>query len=200
MRHVKITNPARLPAARTGQRLGQPMKTIVACLCVCLLQISVAGAADDAAVRRCRGIVDASARLACYDALPLGGETSATGQPAAPASAALANTAASAQGGAPAQKAPAATAADPQQQFGLQPKVFKQPVESIESSIPGHFEGWGPRTKITLANGQVWRIDDGSSLSLDFDNPKVVIRRGAFGSYLMDIANDNRSPRVVRVQ
>jgi hypothetical protein len=179
--------------------MGRPMKTSFACLCVFLLQVSLAVAADDAAVRRCRNIVDASPRLACYDALPLGGDTSAKGQPSLSAPAAVANAPAAAQSAGTAPKAQAAVAAD-QQQFGIQPKTFKQAVESIESSIAGHFDGWGPRTRITLANGQVWRIDDGSSLPLEFDNPKVVIRRGAFGAFYMDIANDNHSPRVVRVQ
>jgi hypothetical protein len=130
----------------------------------------------------------------------LGGDTSAKGQPAPPAPEAVANAPAAGQPGGAAPKPQAATVADQQQQFGIQPKVFKQPVESIVTSIEGHFEGWGPRTKIALANGQVWRIDDGSSLPLEFDNPKVVIRRGTFGAFYMDVANDNHSPRVVRIQ
>ena len=37
-----------------------------------LVASGVASAADDSAVRRCRTIPDSLARLACYDALPLG--------------------------------------------------------------------------------------------------------------------------------
>jgi hypothetical protein len=179
--------------------MHSPLNTFMACAGTLFLLVSAAHAADDTAVRRCRGIVDASARLACYDALPLGGDASVKVQPGVPAPAAAANAPAAAQPAAPSQQGQAAIPAD-QQQFGLQPKTFKQPVESIVSSIPGHFEGWGPRTKITFANGQVWRIDDGSSQMIDFDNPKVVIRRGALGAFYMDVANDNHSPRVVRVQ
>src|SRR6266545_3125293 len=36
-----------------------------------LLLLSSAALADDAALLRCRGIAEAAARLACYDALPL---------------------------------------------------------------------------------------------------------------------------------
>jgi hypothetical protein len=184
--------------------MGRSMKTTFACVCVFLLQVSIAGAADDAALRRCRGIVDAQPRLACYDALPLGGGAAAKVQapPAATASAPAPGEAAAPAAAAPGTGAKTLTTAESQQQFGLQPKAFKEPMQSIETSIPGHFEGWRPRMKIALANGQVWRIDEASSYSLpvELDNPRVVIRRGAFGAFYMDIASDNHSPRVVRVQ
>jgi hypothetical protein len=44
-----------------------------------LLLSSTALAADDAALLRSRGIAEASARLACYDALPLGGSEAKQG-------------------------------------------------------------------------------------------------------------------------
>jgi hypothetical protein len=53
---------------------------------------------------------------------------------------------------------------------------------------------------IPLANGQVWQIADGSARFMSLDNPKVTIRRGALGSFFLDFENDNRSPRVRRVQ
>jgi hypothetical protein len=203
-RHDKITNSRGGLPRGLDNEMGRPMKTIVACLCAFLLQVSLAAAADDAAVRRCRGIVDASARLACYDALPLGSDASVKVQapPAAAANAPAPAAAAAPAGAVSGTGAKTLTTAESQQQFGLQPKALKEPMQSIETNIPGHFEGWAPRMKIALANGQVWRIDDGSSYSLplELDNPRVVIRRGAFGTFYMDIANDNHSPRVVRVQ
>ncbi|MBC8021740.1 MAG: hypothetical protein H7Y14_01385, partial [Burkholderiales bacterium] len=48
------------------------MKIRTAGLVLALSSTSIAYAIDDAAFERCRGIRDASARLACYDGLPLG--------------------------------------------------------------------------------------------------------------------------------
>ena len=137
-----------------------------------LLLPGVALAADPT-LQQCRAIPDAAARLACYDALPL---------PAVPPAVA-----------APAPEAPT--------QFGLvreAPPVVELP--SIESTIPGHFDGWYPNRRIRLANGQVWQVADGSTRFYDLDNPKVTIRRGVLGAFYLDLSVDNRSIRVRRVE
>ncbi len=157
-----------------------------------LLLVSGGALADDAGLQRCRAITDWFSRLACYDGLPLNGETPGVAGAAA-------------NGQAPAARPPAAPAAGaaptPQQQFGLEarPKPAEEVVDTVTSTIPGHFEGWKPRALIELANGQIWRIADGSTRILDLDNPKVTIRRGSLGSFYMDVGNDNSSPRVQRV-
>jgi len=71
---------------------------------------------------------------------------------------------------------------------------------TMQSTIPGHFEGWGPKARIKLANGQVWQIADDSTAFFNLDNPKVVIRRGMMGGFFLEVENSNRSPRVRRVQ
>jgi hypothetical protein len=139
--------------------------------------------ADDAAMKRCREIADAQKRLACYDALPLG-----TTPPAAPAAAAP-------------SAAPAPTIMQSLvQRFGFEQRRAREEPESITSTIPGLFEGWGPRSRIRLANGQVWQITDDSSRWARVENPKVTVRRGALGSFFLDIENINPAPRVRRVQ
>ena len=139
-----------------------------------LLLISGSALADDAALLRCRAISDGPARLACYDALPLGG---------------------------PANSAAGAGAAAPTaQQFGLEQKSAEGAIQAIESHIPGRFEGWAPKSRITLANGQVWEIADDSKAFLNVENPKVRVRRGAIGAFYLEIEKTNRSPRVRRVQ
>lgn len=137
------------------------------------------GHADEgAALRRCRGIADAGARLACYDALPLPGPGVSGAQGAAP-------------------PAPAA-APSLMERFGLE---TRQPqADRIESHIPGLFTGWDPNSSIRLANGQVWRVVDGSWLHGEWTNPKVTVRRGVFGAFFLDIEGENRSPRVQRVR
>jgi hypothetical protein len=142
------------------------MRTLVS-----LLLISTSALADDAGLLKCRGISDVSARLACYDALPV----------------------------AQAKAVQAAPLQTPEQ-FGMEQRVSAPELESIESHIPGNFEGWGPRTRIRLANGQVWQISDDSRRMLDFQNPKVKIRRGVLGAFYLEIEGTNISPRVSRVQ
>ncbi len=126
--------------------------------------------ASDAAVNQCRLESLAAKRLACYDAIPV---------PAVSAAPAAAQAA-----------APAAAS-----RFGLPSPA----AESVDSRIAGRFEGWGPKTRFTLANGQVWEVEDGSSAALWLDGPAVRVRRGFAGAYYLEIEGSNRSPRVRRL-
>ena len=139
-------------------------------LVLALAATSLAHAVDDASFARCRGIPDAGARLACYDGLPMG----------APA---------------------AAPQAQQQREFGMEQRApaVEYPT-TMETYIPGHFEGWRPNERIKLGNGQVWQVVDGSSAMFNLDNPKVVIRRGMMGGFFLEIGDSNRSPRVRRLQ
>ena len=156
-----------------------------------LLLVSGLATADDAAILRCRAVTEPAARLVCYDALVvkptanvLKPETQADKTPKANVSAATASPAV--------QKA---------NQFGLEEKLAnKNELDAIESQITGSFEGWTARSIIKLANGQVWQISDNSSRAHYIDNPTVRIRRGALGSFYLEIQGTNISPRVKRVQ
>lgn len=144
-----------------------------------LLLLSSAALADDAALLRCRGIVDAAARLACYDALPLTGSEAKAGQ----------------------AEASARNVPPTPEQFGMEAKSAPPPgLPAIESQIPGRFEGWQPNTSIRLANGQVWQVTDGSSRVYDVNNPKVTIARGFLGAFYLNLEGDNRTVRVRRIQ
>ena len=143
-------------------------------------------AANDAALQRCRAMGEAAARLACYDAIPLGTAPGARASPG-PAGA-----------GTPA----AAPAAQPSllSRFGFEQRAQPDELPSVESHIPGRFQGWGPLQVIKLANGQAWQIADGSSRTAWIENPKVVVRRGAMGAFYLEIDRINPSPRVRRVE
>jgi len=147
-----------------------------------LMLVSTAALADDAALLKCRQLEDGPVRLACYNAIPLG-----VSKPGPVASA----------GSAPATPLAAAATAqpDPVQEFGRQKTVQ---LESIESSIVGEFDGWVPNQRIRLANGQVWRIADGSDEAMSVTNPKVKLERGAMGAIYMDIDGSRTAPRVKR--
>jgi hypothetical protein len=165
-----------------------------ASLLLLLLGASASALADDAALRKCRALPDAASRLGCYDAIPLGAVPSAAPAPvaaAAPAAAAPAPVA---------SPAPAAPTAE--QGFGME--TVKKPAEEptfIDSTIVGKFDGWGPNARIKLANGQVWRVVDGSEAVLaPMDNPKVRVERNFFGTMFLKIEGTNNSPKVRRVQ
>lgn len=164
-------------------------KTSVApALLVATLGASLPSWGDDG-LRRCRAIADSAARLSCYDALP---SASGPSRPAAPPKAVP-------PGHSPFRDPPRSP---PAERFGLeyQAKPTEPEVATIESTIPGRFEGWRPNTRIRLANGQVWQVIDETSRYVVLDNPKVVVRRGVLGAFFLDIEGDNRSPRVRRVQ
>lgn len=149
-----------------------------------LAAVPAAQAASDEALAACRAVKDAGARLACYDRLPIGSGPAARG--AAPV--------------APAAAAPGSPPKSEASRFGLPATTGPAPIESIESRVDGHFEGWFPGTRIHLENGQVWQVTDGTSRFADLDRPKVTVKRGALGSFFLDIDGVNPAPRVRRVE
>lgn len=151
-------------------------KILLALACV-----STTALADPAALTRCRAVSEASARLACYDAITLPAPSSAPARTREPVSTI-----------APPPASPA--------QFGLVAKEDPNDLKTIQSTIPGRFAGWKPRTRITLANGQVWQITDDSSGFCDCDNPKVTVERRAFGGYWLEIEGKTHSPSVKRLK
>lgn len=135
-----------------------------------------AALADDAAVLQCRSLADSAQRLACYDAMPVG---------AAPVAAAA-----------------APTAQAQEQRSGIAQQAREAEPDRIDSSIAGDFDGWSGNTTLKLANGQVWRIVDGSQAVLPrMHNPKVRIKRGLFGgAHFFQVEGQNSTARVRRVQ
>lgn len=153
-------------------------RTLVVCALALSASASGAALADEGGLQACRAITDAARRLACYDALPL---------PAA---------------GTAAPAAPAAAPHDPAS-FGFEAKAAQATqaaLPSIGSYIPGRFEGWGPRERIKLANGQVWQVTDDSNAVMNLMDPKVTVRRGALGAFYLEFEQSNRTARVKRVE
>lgn len=143
-------------------------------LLLTLLCASGAALADDGALLACRKLGDTAARLACYDAIPAD---------------------------ASAPRATAAAPANPEQSFGMENVRRPEAPKLIESAVVGRLEGWGPNTRFTLANGQVWRVSDGSSGMLDpVTDPKVRITRNMFGTMFIEFPGTNQSAKVQRVR
>jgi len=84
--------------------------------------------------------------------------------------------------------------------FGLPQRPAFERSEALETSVAGNFDGWGPDEKITLANGQVWQISDGSSAGYSLREPKVRITRGSFGGFFMQVDGVSQTPRVKRLR
>ena len=151
-----------------------------------LLFVAGSALADDAAMLQCRAIAEVSARVDCYDAIPVG----AAAPLAAPVAAAAA----------------APTPQQREQAFGMAtvkaPKsVTPEQDNSISSTIAGRFDGWSGNELVRLANGQVWRIVDGSSAVLSpMTDAKVKVERNVIGTYFLKIEGTNNSPKVRRVQ
>lgn len=74
------------------------------------------------------------------------------------------------------------------------------PAKDVVTSIAGPFEGWIGGQVIRLANGQAWRVVDGSEDVLSLRDPKVTIQRGMLGATFLDIEGAHRSPRVQLVR
>ena len=147
------------------------MKTSLALL---LVLASGAALAQSADLQRCRSIADNNARLVCYDALAAGAGTAGREPIAMPANAAPA--------------------------FGLERQAMQAGADAIDSQLTGLVEGWGPRSQFKLANGQVWQVIDGSSAVLYLKDPKVKIRRGAMGTFVLELDGTNETARVNRLR
>jgi hypothetical protein len=174
-RQADIIVPGHMPWPTN--RFRNTMKTYLAL--PLLFAVSGAALAADTAIEKCRALADAGQRLACYDAIPLGR--------AMPAPAG----------------APVAAAKAAEQGFGLEQvkKIEDEAPRSIESTIVGNFDGWGPNARIRLANGQVWRVIDGSEAVLaPVQNPKVRIERNFIGTMFLKVEGTNNSAKVRRVQ
>lgn len=154
---------------------------LAAALVLLALTSAVAHAADDGALRNCRSMTGAAARLACYDALPLG----------SPAAAAT-------DTGTAAARTPVAAAPGSPATFGLA-RITGEP-DSVQSRIEGIFRGWSPGGDFRLSNGQVWRVDDGSEGFYNLNSPAVTVKRGVMGTFRLEIDGAGKAPRVKRVE
>ena len=154
--------------------------------------------AADADLLRCRGISDASARLACYDSLANALSTG-TAAPASGSAAAKVE-APAARGSTSVTAVTAAPTAKTGPEFGFEDRSARGTTDKIESRIVGFFAGWTPNSRIKLENGQVWQVSDDTARDIDANNPKVWVRRGALGAFYLEIEGKNHSPRVKRVE
>lgn len=136
-----------------------------------VILITTPALAQNPELQRCRALPDKDARLLCYDALAT---RDAEGKLAIASPVAKADS------------------------FGLPVQRAGEP-DVVESQIIGLVEGWGPNSVIRLANGQAWQVRDGSSAVLYLNNPKVKVRRGVLGSFVLELEGTNQTAKVQRL-
>ncbi len=73
-------------------------------------------------------------------------------------------------------------------------------LQSIQSRIVGDFSGWKKGMKITLENGQVWKVTSNASGYRKLTNPKVTISRGVFNSFNAKVEGLNSKVKVKRIK
>ena len=143
-------------------------------------------------LRSCRALQDAPARLGCYDNLPLPAQSTLPATRAAAAAPPVAAVTA-----APAEPTP--SPAGLEASFGLQGPARAE-AAAVRSNVAGRFDGWGPKSRIRLTNGQIWEVTDGSRVSVWLLDPKVVVRRAALGSFMLEVEGLTQAVRVQRVE
>lgn len=159
-----------------------------------------------AQLKRCALLVDAGARLACYDALAGAAAPSAATPQAAPSPSATGSAGAvPASSAAAAPVAPPAAAAAPNfTDFGVRNgplQADRDPVRektmlAVVSAVS--FRGRGELV-VTLDNGQVWRQIQPSDYPLKAGD-HVEIDVAALGSYRLWTPSTRRATKVTRIQ
>ncbi|MBL8643770.1 MAG: hypothetical protein JNK21_07540 [Rhodospirillaceae bacterium] len=152
-------------------------------------------------LRACRMVGDVAMRAACYDRLVDGlAATPSLTAPVAPAAPRAV------QPAAPAAPITPAAPMTPAQRFGekdlpankrvpeneLPPDEIVIKVTTARADAAGYFT-------FTLANGQVWRQMEASSLRI-LSGASVRLRSGALGVFYLSLENGNKSFRVKRVK
>lgn len=153
-------------------------------------------------LKRCRAIPEAASRLACYDGLPISQSPPARSAPSpAPAPAVRASDGQTPAKGREAGAVPGqAPRPSLESSFGMEGRTAPAELPSVESHIPGTFEGWSQGSVISLANGQVWQVMDEGSRRMRLQDPRVRVRRGAMGAFYLEFEAHNHAPRVRRLQ
>jgi hypothetical protein len=199
-----------------------------ALLCLMIGAVPANAASEDAA-RRCSGMGDDRARLACYDSIfrkPGAGTGSgsaatssaaATGASAAAAAVPAASAVPASAASVPAISVPSVTAStapatatpvNPQDDFGLteaakrarDPEKAKETMpESITQEVAAVTRKKDGELVVTLANGQVWTQLETDRRARVSVGDTVTIKRAALGSYLL-VTESKLATRVRRTR
>lgn len=87
--------------------------------------------------------------------------------------------------------------------FGLRDEhPFARQHDSMSTRLGAPVRGWSRGQEIPLSNGQVWRLTESahSGFGPAEADTAIVIKRSAFDSFRLQVADRNFTPRVRRVE
>ena len=79
-------------------------------------------------------------------------------------------------------------------------KESRDDANEVNSRIVGEFSGWTGETQFQLENGQIWKHSGNGFLKVSMNNPKVNIKAGMFGGYILSVEGYNSRVKVKRVK
>lgn len=77
---------------------------------------------------------------------------------------------------------------------------IQQVPKEVHSRIEGGFPGWTGRTLFHLANGQVWQQAEPGIFAVNLESPNVIIRKGLFGVFYLQVEGYGTQVKVKRVK
>lgn len=164
---------------------------------------------------RCRAVAEATARLACYDALAEPRAAAAPSAPAPVSKGTLPLADETAAGLSPPralpvpqpQTAPTPPVAAPpgqEQTFGaeaLASAKSEEQLTTLAAHAVGRFNGVHRGMIVKLDNGQLWKnVDDREYDDYEAENPAVVVERNFLGNYWLQFADARFRFRVRRIR
>lgn len=150
---------------------------------LCALLAPPARALDREDLLRCAGIEEDGARLACYDALGERAAAEPLAQPVAP-------------------PPPPEPGLSPEERFGMAAAVAAQEEpERISARIVRTTVDLHGKLIFTLDNGQAWKqVDQIRLIERKLEERRVVLSKGALGSYWMKPEDGGKKIRVQRLR
>lgn len=149
-------------------------KFLLSSILLFLIALSPAGAGS---WQDCLSLSDDVGRLACYDAY-----------------------AKDLSSGVQAEASSTVPAGDEAAAFGKRDSVDKGVVDEIHASVASLRRKSRGKWLVTLDNDQLWQQTDSKTSFRLHEGDSVVIKRAAFGSFVLRLAGANRSIRVKRLR
>jgi len=165
---------------------------------ILLLSLPALAADLSAQLSQCRQLADNTARLQCYDQLPLA--TAVVPVATTPSASATITTQASvAQVQPTASAAPVQSQAETEFEFGKRVARPVDEVEKITSPIKTVKYNLKKKALIHLENGQVWQQLENVQMNL-YSGKECSVQRAALGSFLFKCNGSSKTMRVTRLE
>lgn len=165
---------------------------------ILLLSLPALAADLSAQMSQCRQLTDNTARLQCYDQLPLATAIApVAASPSTPAN--ITTPTAVAQVQPTSSATPVQTQAETEFEFGKRLARPVDEVEKITSPIKTIKYNLQKKALIQLENGQVWQQLENVQMNL-YSGKECSVQRAALGSFLFKCNGSSKTMRVTRLE